>query len=520
MTYRLLTLTALAAGQVALAAPAQAEMSPADSWAFYQEYLSAFGYEITADTSDEGSVLRVENLTMSMDLPDIDGNAGTISMNMGGLILTDMGDGTTRLTLPGTVPFSVSGKAQEDFTLNGEYSTTGFEMIIGGTPDAVDTSFVADSFAMRLLEFVDSDGTEQVPGEISARMEGMEGTSTILVDGGYSITQDMTAAMLGYLVDIDARETDSDSPGILNLQGEMTDLTLDGDMTLPTGLDVTDMAVALRGGYAMGMSMDFGTGRTEMRFEQDATETQDAESFGFRSTSQGGTFAGSMGDTGIEYGTTSTDLTIAVQGSDLPFPVETTAGEAHFGLTLPLLASDDATEFGTSITLADVAVPDMLWAGIDPQGSLPHDPVTLKLAISGLGRLFVDLVDETQMAQLGETGGAPGEVDALKIDELLLEAAGARIAGTADLTVDNAAPSPFGPFPNAFGTADLRLTGVNGLLSNLGNMGLLPMPQVMMFSGMITQLGEPADGPDDLKAHIVMGPGGDLTVNGNPIPLQ
>jgi hypothetical protein len=50
-------------------------------------------------------------------------------------------------------------------------------------------------------------------------------------------------------------------------------------------------------------------------------------------------------------------------------------------------------------------------------------------------------------------------------------------------------------------------------------MGLIPMPQAMMVTGMIQQLGKPESGPDDVSALIEVTKESQLTVNGAPLPF-
>ena len=71
-----------------------------------------------------------------------------------------------------------------------------------------------------------------------------------------------------------------------------------------------------------------------------------------------------------------------------------------------------------------------------------------------------------------------------------------------------------------FGTADVRMTGVTGLLNKLAQMGLIPAAQAMMAAGMIQQIGKPEGGADDFSAKIEMTPNGNMLVNGMPMPFN
>jgi hypothetical protein len=191
------------------------------------------------------------------------------------------------------------------------------------------------------------------------------------------------------------------------------------------------------------------------------------------------------------------------------------------GFSIPVIAGAQEQPFSASVTITDLAVPEPLWMMADPTNELSHEPVTLEASFSGKTRLFVDIMNERAMSQLDRTGGAPGELTALVLEQLRLKAAGATVEATANFDIDNTKVFPLNPtLPAVGGVADIRLEGVTTLLGTLGQMGLIPMQQVMIGSGMIQQLGQPGPGADEYSATIEITPAGALSVNGMPMPLQ
>lgn len=500
-----------AACLVAVAVPARADLTADQVWDQWRGYMESFGYDVTADTSTTGNSLTVDNMTMVMNLPEAE-KGGTFRMSWGTMTLTSMPDGSVDVGLPASFPVVVrvepTGEPAVDLALT--YATRDFAMKATGTPEDTVYTYSAGGLGIT-LDSVMSDGQ---PMEVTAQADltGISGVSSLDTAAGFSADQTFDAESVSYAFAFTS--PDPAEPGSMSLTGTATGLNFEGSMAVPEGMDIEDMAAALTAGYAMAGTFTYQSGQSDM------TVDDAGEAFAMSSTTGTGTAKIAMDKDGFVYDVRGTDAQINVTGDSIPFPVDIAAGEIGLDIAMPLSRSDELQTFGAGLTLADIKLPEMIWGMFDPTGGLPHDPVTVRLDLSGVGRLFVDLTDEAQMSQLGATGGLPGEVQSLKLEELLVSGLGARIAATADLDVDNNAMSPLGPFPNVFGVANIQLNGVKGLIEKLSGMGLLPPGQAMMASAMISELGKPGSGPDDLSADLELTPNGALTVNGKPIPLQ
>ena len=497
----------------AFSAPARADLTAADVWEQWRDYLEGFGYTVTADESGSGDTLVIDNLKMTIAMEE-GGGTSTVTMNMGQMTLTGMPDGSVDISLPASLPMSlvVDGVASEEpVKVDLDYTTAGFAMKASGTPEATTYTYSADSIGI-VLKGVEAEGKPMDLGTVDFTLAGIEGVTAMETENGTSAQQRMSAESLNYTVDITS--PDPAEPGTLKMTGMASGLSFDGTFDIPDGVDLNDMAAALKAGYGMDGAFVYEGGNSSLSFDDGA------DSFTSQSSSSGGEVGFAMDNDGLSYSVRSDDTKISVAGSSIPFPVVIESTELGLHLALPVAQSDEMKTFAAGLTLAEVSIPAELWMAFDPTGKLPHDPVTISLDLSGVGRLFVDLFDEKQMVQLGSTGGTPGEVQSVKLENLLVEALGASIEAVADLDVDNNAMSPLGPFPNVFGTANINLIGVKSLLSTLSDMGLVPPGQAMMASGMISELAEQVSGPDDLAAEIVLSPQGALSVNGKTIPLQ
>ena len=108
--------------------------------------------------------------------------------------------------------------------------------------------------------------------------------------------------------------------------------------------------------------------------------------------------------------------------------------------------------------------------------------------------------------------GAPGQLNAVNINEIKLNIAGAELTGDGDFAFNND-----GMMPVPSGVMNMMLTGGNGLLDTLVGMGLVPEEQAMgarMMMGLFTR---PGDGDDTLVSTIEVNEDGSILANGQRI---
>ncbi|WP_407494155.1 hypothetical protein [Pseudooceanicola sp. MF1-13] len=503
----------------ALPSSATADVTPADVWAQWAGYLSSFGYTVEVEPETDGTDIRFPKFEMTMFIPsDPDRGivGGTVVIGMGELALIDQGDGTVSIEMPVASPITVrgDGAGDEDFTATMNLMMEGHRTIASGQPGDITYDYIADRIAISLEEVTSAQGDFPVPGTVSFSMEGASGqTSIAMTDGTSRVDQTMQVARLTY--DVELTEIDGDVENRLMWSGEMTDLTTTSMGVVPPEVNPLAIDVALRNGYTVNADAEFGGGSGEFYFADERAEAR------VQTSSGGGTYHLGMSDEGLSYDLMSRDLNLSVAGNQIPFPVNTSAAALGLGISLPVIAGAEEQPFAASVTITDLAVPEPLWMMADPTNALPHDPITIETSFTGTTRLFVDLMNERAMSQLDRTGGAPGELTSLVLEQLRLRAAGALVEATADFDIDNTKVFPLNPSLPAFdGVADIRMDGVTTLLGKLGQMGLIPMQQVMIGSGMIQQLGRQGPGADEYSATIEVTPQGALSVNGMPLPLQ
>ena len=145
----------------------------------------------------------------------------------------------------------------------------------------------------------------------------------------------------------------------------------------------------------------------------------------------------------------------------------------------------------------------------DPTGQLPRDPATLVIDLDGDVVLTDDIFDPKVAEQMT---GAPGQLNAVNVNEIKFSVAGAELTGDGDISFNNE-----GPIPVPAGVINLMLTGGNGLMDTLVAMGLLPEEQAMGARMMMGLFARPGDGEDTLVSTIEVNEDGSVLANGQRI---
>ena len=181
----------------------------------------------------------------------------------------------------------------------------------------------------------------------------------------------------------------------------------------------------------------------------------------------------------------------------------------------PVLKSEDEQDFAFGLQLVNFTMSDMIWGIFDPTGQLPRDPATVELETSGKALLLVDYLDPAAAAEM--TDGTPGELRAVTVSKLLVNAAGAILQGSGAVTLDNTDKVTLPGMPKPVGAVDLSLSGGNGLLDKLIAMGLFPQEQAMGVRMMMGLFAVPGDAPDTLNSKIEFTQDGQILANGQRI---
>ncbi|WP_417733761.1 DUF2125 domain-containing protein [Roseovarius sp.] len=482
---------------------ALADVTADQVWQDWKAYLGTFGYEVAGDEQKAGDTLAISNIAMSVTAPDM---PSLVTLRMSRMELIENADGTVSVILPATTPIAMVSDVEPGKTTTAtmELAQRALKMTVSGTPEAMQYAYDADEVSLELTG-LDIDGDAVEIGEARIAFANMRGTSESIRNADLrDIRQQMAAGPVTYGLDF----TDPDAGGHLSLTGSLASAGFDGTVSLPSGIDNTDMVASLDAGFRFDSAMTYENASVAYALE-DSGDTIEGTS-----ASAGGSLRSVFGPEGLGYQAKGRDLDITVTSSDLPFPVTFGMARSGFDMKMPVAQGEEAQDFALAVELGDFTLSEVIWSLFDPAGQLPRDPATLAFDLTGKGRLFVDLLDPGQMENLADSGDAPGELQSLDLNSMTLRAAGATLTGDGGFVFDNSDLTSFDGIPAPEGAIDLKLIGGNGLLDTLIAMGFVPKDQAMVARMMVGMFAVVGEGEDTLNSRIEVNEQGHVLANG------
>ncbi len=477
-----------------------ADITSQEVWNDWYQYLSGFGYEVTATPDVTADSVMVNSMVIAIPLPD---DGGMVKVDFGKITFQDQGDGTVAVILPDQKPIAIS--VNNDFSITLNYDTTGMSMVVSGSADDMTYVYSAPEVAISIADLV-IEGEKIDTAKLDIILSNLAGQSVSKMMGLRNIIQTISVDSLTY--DFALAEPNG-GDFAMTAKGTMSDLKLASDSKIPADIDFTNMSDTLNEGFAAKGNMSWGAGGYEF------ASSDRGNSVTGSSSSDSGSLKFALDREMLNYGGTAKGTKTSVTSSDFPFPIDITMAEAAFNLLMPAGPSDDPKDLNLTVKLVDLNVNDMIWSMADPMGKLPHDPVTFVLDIDGKANWFVDMMNPEEM----DSGNfdVPGELHELTLNALQLKAAGADLTGNGAFTFNNDDLETFDGIPAPTGEINLKLVGGNGLLDNLVAMGLLPEDQAMGVRMMIGMFAVAGEGEDTLTSKIEVNGDGSILANGQRI---
>lgn len=486
---------------------AWADLTADQVWADWKAYLGGMGYEVTGAENRSGNMLTISGMSMAMQFPEAE---GALTVTLPEMTLTDQGDGTVRIGLPEEFPISFMVTPEGEGPVKGtvNYLNRNMSMVVSGSPEDMTYAYSADQVTVSLAS-LEADGEPMPDGALAVLMDitGVAGTSQMKIGAMRDMVQSFTADGLSYALSFDDPETDD--AGTFN--GTLSGISYAGSGTIPTDFDAANFSNMLKSGFAFDGTLSYTAGNGSMN------GTGDGETFAFSSKSQGGDFRIAMDASHVVYDLTSNGAEISVTTQELPFPVDLAMAKSGFKLDIPVQAGDAPQPFGLGMNLTDFTMSDMIWGMFDPVGALPRDPATIAVDLTGTATVLVDFLDPAVAETLEATGAAPGELNTLKINQLLVSMVGAKLSGTGEFEFDNSDFESFDGMPAPSGVANLTLVGANALLDKMIAMGFVSEDDAMGARMMMGMLAVPGDAPDTLNSKIEINKQGHVIANGQRI---
>lgn len=485
-----------------VAGPALADLTAQDVWADWKDLLNSYGAELTTGSENEsGGTLTVSNLAASFSM-----HGGSMAVALGDITFAEQGDGSVVVTMAETLPIMM------DITdPDGKQGKVGFtlgqadgRLVASGDADNLRYDFEYPTMTMSDFTIEGDDVPADLPMSFDMAMTNMSGF--ISMTGGDIRNFESDATIGLFTMDM---EIDDPNEGSGTIRMSMADLT---QVVKGTFADIEmDMSMSELVQAGMTQSGSGSYGPSTMQFAFDGPDG----AMEFAAAAEGGTLDMSFDESGMNYGGVTNAITMTVGGSAIPFPPLSFAMEKSEGrIIMPLVPNPDETQdFGLRMTLEGLSIDDMLWGMFDPTGQLPHDPATLIIDLGGTAVVTEDFTNpEYAEAMENMEAGPPGTLETLGINAVQLSFAGAELTGDGDFAFNNEMG-----FPLPSGTANLMLTGGNGLLDTLVGMGLVPEDQAMGARMMLGLFARPGDGADTLVSTIEVNEDGSILANGQRI---
>lgn len=548
-------LRSLSTSAVALivgAAPALADITPAQAWENLSKYYSDFGYDVTGEVDDAGSTLTVTDVVFSMN-----NNPGETRITMPKVTFSETGDAKVRMVIDGDVGIDATVEvpdpeaatndnagvdgadgdtatddaapaddtaadgATEDatgtdvptetFQITGTMTMPENEMLLSGTPEDTLYEFNYPTVTMDLqIPLAETDGAS-LP--LNLEMTGIKGTQRNVGTEGTTSTFDMVATALNVSSELSQPEGD------LAFKFTLNNLTSKGTGAAPAGeFDYgTQLAEALNAGLKFDTTTGIESIDGNFTFEQAATPETPEKSANGTFTAGESEFAFAMAKEGMGYKARSVNTNAEINVSDLPFPIRYGVQETSADLLIPLTKGEEAQPFKFAYTLGGLTFDDAIWDLFDPQKQLPRDPASLTLDLAGDALVSMDLFDPALSTPQVDANGMPVAPPVplvpktLQINRVALDAIGAKADLSGNLDFGDNPEQPTGSIEGTF-------EGINGLLDKAVAMGFVPQDQVMGMRMMMAMFAKPVEGETDkMETQIEFREGGSIFANGQQI---
>ena len=499
MTYSTAMRSAVCIAAIIAGSAAHAEVTAVQVWEDWKDQLNLYGEGNVSIGSEETSsgTLTVRDLEVRLSDDEVDARA-----IMSTIVFNEQSDGTVRVTMDESYPLILTFDTDAVATI--DITQQNLEMIVSGEPDALDYAITADQYKIALRDVVDGDVTFTGDAAITANNVDISYETTI--DALRNIAYDGTIASIDILVDF---QIPGGNGEYVTGGGKITAMETQAEMSVPLDANFDDPDTLINDGFSIAGG--YAVESAEYVFDINAEGDQVSGSITNGMTS----LMGGMSSQSVGYSATTEDVTASFLTGQFPLPVEFSLGEYGVNFEVPTGTTEEPTDFVIGFDFIDLSISDTIWNLFDAGNVLPRDPASIQLAVSGKVKSLFDMFDPAQQDAL-ESAEMPYEIYEATLDELNIDAAGAKVTGEGSFSFDNEDTQTFAPFPRPEGEASVEISGFNGLLDNLVSMGLVPEQDVMgarMMVGMFAR----STGDDQMETSIEVLPNGQVNVNGNRV---
>jgi len=481
---------------------AAADITAQQVWDNWSAQMEDFGQSYaTGDQEMSGDTLTISNLRIDLSDDEI-----SVLAQVGDIRLTELGDGTVSIEIPESYPLTLdfTPPFDEPSTLNIIVAQSGMEILVSGDPDALVYDVTAGLYSFTVDSF-EGDGAKGLElGTNALTMRDIAGT--------YRVTAGEVSDY-EYMIDLGALDLDVDlsepsNASRIKMTADAADVSMSLKLNAFQGIN-PDADTPL---FVDGAGMETGYSFSDLRYTFDLEA--DGETASGTVTSAKGDMTASFGFDQMVYAAAGEQLDFNLTiPQEIPFPIDMTLAKYGMDFDIPLSQGEGGPrDARIAFHLTELNVNDILWNLLDPQSVLPRDAVTVALGLDAKVTPFFDLLDP-QQEQARAMTDVMGELNALDITEFTVRAGGADITGDGAFTFDNTDLDTFDGFPRPQGEVNFAINGLNGLIDNLTEIGLIPADQAMMPRMMLGMFATPV-GDDMLTSTIGVNAQGHVIANG------
>ena len=485
------------------ATAASADVTAQQVWDNWTSQMEVYGQGFTTG----GEVMSGDTLTISDVRIEMSDDEASVLAELGDIALTENGDGTVSVTMSDSYPMTLNFTPEfgDPGGVNMTVSQDNMLITVSGDPDAMSYEVTADEYAIT-IDSLTGEAAEEVTIEVAtAAMRDVTGKYTVVETDLTEISYDFSMGAL----DIDVNFAETGGSDVVLGNADIANVVLSAMITLPDNMDMTGEEMPP---FADGLAMTGGYTFDAVNYSFDINA--DGEALAGTASAEKGQLDFSANYDGVAYsgGTTGLNVSVSVP-SEFPFPIDVSMQDYGFDFQIPLSQGDGgARDARIALNFTELSISEILWNLADPGQVLPREPFTVALGLDASVTPFADFLDPEQEEAIMMMD-IPGELNSLDLTSLIIKGAGAEITGDGTFTFDNSDLATFDGFPRPQGTANFAINGVNGLVDNLIQMGIIPQEEAMMPRMMLGMFATPV-GDDMLTSSVEVNEAGHVLVNG------
>ncbi len=496
---KLFCTSALVSGIVAVASPVWADITASQVLEEWRAIAAKSGQQlIVGSESMDGDTLVLSDFSSVISLPEFQITVSTDWIN-----LREMGNGAVEVTMA-PVSNLLGDIDGGNVVVMGHTEQENLNFIVSGETGNIALDFVLGSYSLQLDKLTvrgrDIDANLQfniseMQGDYA--VNSSEGTYGVL-SGQYDLG--------GFDVSFSARPPVGDGFAVGNLSASDLSATYTGDL-----ISVENIEQIMTSGS--GINLEFEVQTNNLQY--DGQFADGGTKFAVKGSEDSSEFGMSISPLALSYHFARMGGLINVISSEIPFPfVEMEYGEVGLDLAVPLGGTEEPQDFAVKVALRDIAISDMIWNIFDPGETLPRDPATAAVDVTGTVNMLANLMNIGEVATLD---GPPAMPESLSLNELLVSFGGAEITGEGAFTFNPDNLETFDGIPQPIGKVDLSLRGGFGLLDSLTALGLVPTDASFGIRAMLGAFASPGDDADHFVSTIELTPDGAVMANGQRI---